>query len=170
MIIELKDKRIEERIKHLNKAIEIVGGNEILISDNSSSKIIEEIVKSVLEGKGSNILIKDREYTIEELYRIKIDFEKYFLKNKFKIISRIVEKIKKYNTELESKIREFKKTNSLEDFREISKEVEEKYKWEFDRFLLVNVESLDENKSYYGEYLSEKKKQLIDSIFVKLGI
>ena len=30
MIIELKDKKIEESLKHLRKAIEIVGGNKYL--------------------------------------------------------------------------------------------------------------------------------------------
>lgn len=170
MIVEIKDKRIEERMKHLNKAIEIVGGAEYLKEDGIESKILGDLIKSIFEGDVAKLNISDKEYTLEELFKIKTEFEKYFLKNKFKAILSIVQKIKKYNTQLESKIRKFKKSNSIEEFREISKEVEEKYAWEFDRFLLAKIDDPKDNIEYYGEYLSDKRKQLIDSIFVKLGI
>ena len=141
MIIELKDKRIEESVKHLKKAIEIVGGKEYLDNFNNDSEFIEDIINNVFL-KGQAILY----------------------------IGRICSKIKEYNTLLESKIRKFKKSNSIEEFREIVDEIEDRYKWEFDNFFLMYIDNLDENKNYYGEYLTEKKKQIIDSVLMNLGI
>ncbi|MGV3024202.1 hypothetical protein ACED96_00640 [Clostridium thermobutyricum] len=167
MIIELNDKKIEESLNHLGKAIEIVGG-EFQIEDREV--LVSQIIRNLFEKGSATIEILGKEYSIEELFLKKTEFEKYYLKNKIKTVRSIVEKIKKYNTELEGKIRKFKKINSIELLREINEEVEKRYKWEFDKFLLVNIENRDEEKNYYGSYLGEKKKQLIDSILVKLGI
>lgn len=167
MIIELNDKKIEESLNHLGKAIEIVGG-EFQIEDREV--LVSQIIRNLFEKGSATIEILGKEYSIEELFLKKTEFEKYYLKNKIKTVRSIVEKIKKYNTELEGKIRKFKKINSIELLREINEEIEKRYKWEFDKFLLVNIENRDEEKNYYGSYLGEKKKQLIDSILVKLGI
>lgn len=167
MIIELNDKKIEESLNHLGKAIEIVGG-EFQIEDREV--LVSQIIRNLFEKGSATIEILGKEYSIEELFLKKTEFEKYYLKNKIKTVRSIVEKIKKYNTELEGKIRKFKKINSIELLREINEEIEQRYKWEFDKFLLVNIENRDEEKNYYGSYLEEKKKQLIDSILVKLGI
>ena len=167
MIIELNDKKIEKSLNHLGKAIEIVGG-EFQIEDREV--LVSQIIRNLFEKGSATIEILGKEYSIEELFLKKTEFEKYYLKNKIKTVRSIVEKIKKYNTELEGKIRKFKKINSIELLREINEEVEKRYKWEFDKFLLVNIENRDEEKNYYGSYLGEKKKQLIDSILVKLGI
>ncbi|OPX48589.1 hypothetical protein [Clostridium thermobutyricum] len=167
MIIELNDKKIEESLNHLGKAIEIVGG-EFQIEDREV--LVSQIIRNLFEKGSATIEILGKEYSIEELFLKKTEFEKYYLKNKIKTVRSIVEKIKKYNTELEGKIRKFKKINSIELLREINEEIEKRYKWEFDKFLLVNIENRDQEKNYYGSYLGEKKKQLIDSILVKLGI
>ena len=167
MIIELNDKKIEESVNHLGKAIEIVGG-EFQIEDREV--LVSQIIRNLFEKGSATIEILGKDYSIEELFLKKTEFEKYYLKNKIKTVRSIVEKIKKYNTELEGKIRKFKKFNSIELLREINEEIEQRYKWEFDKFLLINIENRDEEKNYYGSYLGEKKKQLIDSILVKLGI
>lgn len=167
MIIELNDKKIEESLNHLGKAIEIVGG-EFQIEDREF--LVSQIIRNLFEKGSATIEILGKDYSIEELFLKKTEFEKYYLKNKIKTVRSIVEKIKKYNTELEGKIRKFKKINSIELLREINEEIEQRYKWEFDKFLLINIENRDEEKNYYGSYLGEKKKQLIDSILVKLGI
>ncbi|WP_317310550.1 hypothetical protein [Clostridium thermobutyricum] len=167
MIIELNDKKIEESLNHLGKAIEIVGG-EFQIEDREV--LVSQIIRNLFEKGSATIEILGKDYSIEELFLKKTEFEKYYLKNKIKTVRSIVEKIKKYNTELEGKIRKFKKINSMELLREINEEIEQRYKWEFDKFLLINIENRDEEKNYYGSYLGEKKKQLIDSILVKLGI
>lgn len=167
MIIELNEKKIEESLNHLGKAIEIVGG-EFQIEDREV--LVSQIIRNLFEKGSATIEILGKDYSIEELFLKKTEFEKYYLKNKIKTVRSIVEKIKKYNTELEGKIRKFKKINSIELLREINEEIEQRYKWEFDKFLLVNIENRDEEKNYYESYLEEKKKQLIDSILVKLGI
>lgn len=170
MVIEIKDKKIEESAKQLEKAIEIVGGIDYLKDINDESQLIEEIIRNVFSKGEALIFVEGRGYTVIELIELKVEFEKYFLKNKKKVISRIVSKIKEYNTLLDSKIRKFKKSNSIEEFREIVKEIEKKYAWEFDNFFLMYIDNIDENKNYYGKYLTEKKKQIIDSVLVKLGI
>lgn len=169
-MIEIKDKKIEESAKQLEKAIEIVGGIDYLKDINDESQLIEEILKNLFFKGEALVFIEGRGYDVSELLELKVNFEKYFLKNKKKVISRIVSKVKDYNTLLDSKIRKFKKTNSIEEFREIVKEIEDKYAWEFDNFFLMYIDNIDENKNYYGKYLSEKKKQIIDSVLVKLGI
>lgn len=170
MVIEIKDRKIEESAKQLEKAIEIVGGIDYLKDIKNESELIEEIIKSVFYEGSATIYIEGRGYTVKELIELKTEFEKYFLKNKRKVITRIVSKIKEYNTLLESKIRKFKKSNSIEEFREIVKEIEERYDWEFDNFFLMYIDNIDENKNYYGKYLTEKKKQIVDSVLMKLGI
>lgn len=170
MIIELKDRKIEESIKNLRKAIEIVGGKEYLNNIEGLENFVEDILSNLFIKGKANINIEGRRYEISELISLKIDFEKYFLKNKRQMIQRIVSKIKQYNTSLESKIRKFKKINSIEIFREIVEEIEKTYKWEFDNFFLVYIDNINEEKDYYGEYLTEKRKQIIDSVLVKLGI
>ena len=170
MIIELKDRKIEESIKNLRKAIEIVGGKEYLSNIEGLENFVEDILSNLFIKGKANINIEGRRYEISELISLKIDFEKYFLKNKKQMIQRIVSKIKQYNTSLESKIRKFKKSNSIEIFREIVEEIEKTYKWEFDNFFLVYIDNINEEKDYYGEYLTEKRKQIIDSVLVKLGI
>ncbi|MDY6012717.1 hypothetical protein [Clostridium sp.] len=169
-MIEIKDKKIEESAKQLEKAIEIVGGIDYLKNINNESQLIEEILKNLFFKGEALLFIEGRGYAVGELIELKVEFEKYFLKNKKKVISRIVSKIKEYNTLLDSKIRKFKRTNSIEEFREIVKEIEDKYAWEFDNFFLMYIDNIDENKDYYGKYLTEKKKQIIDSVLVKLGI
>lgn len=170
MIIELKDRKIEESIKNLRKAIEIVGGKEYLNNIEGLENFVEDILSNLFIKGKANINIEGRRYEISELISLKIDFEKYFLKNKRQMIQRIVSKIKQYNTSLESKIRKFKKSNYIEIFREIVEEIEKTYKWEFDNFFLVYIDNINEEKDYYGEYLTEKRKQIIDSVLVKLGI
>ena len=170
MIIELKDRKIEESIKNLRKAIEIVGGKEYLNNIEGLENFVEDILSNLFIKGKADINIEGRRYEISELISLKIDFEKYFLKNKRQMIQRIVSKIKQYNTSLESKIRKFKKSNSIEIFREIVEEIEKTYKWEFDNFFLVYIDNINEEKDYYGEYLTEKRKQIIDSVLVKLGI
>ena len=144
MIIELNDKKIEESLNHLGKAIEIVGG-EFQIEDREV--LVSQIIRNLFEKGSATIEILGKDYSIEELFLKKTEFEKYYLKNKIKTVRSIVEKIKKYNTELEGKIRKFKKINSIELLREINEEIEQRYKWEFDKFLLINIENRDEEKN-----------------------
>ncbi|MGL4847380.1 MAG: hypothetical protein ACRC28_00370 [Clostridium sp.] len=126
MIIELKDKKIDESLNHLGKALEIVG---VEFKEDDKEEVVRNIIRNLFENGKATIEASGREYSIEELFLTKTDFEKYYLKNKLKVVKRIVEKVKKYNTELEGKIRKFKKDNSSETLREINTEIEKRYKW-----------------------------------------
>lgn len=167
MIIELNDRKIDESLNHLGKALEIIGGE---FEVENKEEIVKDIIRSLFEEGSAKIKVNNREYTIKELFDIKTEFEKYYLKNKIKTVRRIVDKVKSYNTELESKIRKFKKNNSYELLMEINRDIEKTYKWEFDTFLLDKIENKEEDRNYYGEYLKEKKSGLIDSILMKLGV
>mgnify|MGYP004661795005 CR=1 FL=1 len=67
-----------------------------------------------------NMNINNIEYTINELIKCKQAYEIYFLKNKLTTLNSIVYKIKKYDTSLDSLIRKYKKSRSLEEYNEIT--------------------------------------------------
>ncbi len=79
MIIELNDKKIEESLNHLGKAIEIVGG-EFQIEDREV--LVSQIIRNLFEKGSATIEILGKDYSIEELFLKKTEFEKYYLKNK----------------------------------------------------------------------------------------
>ncbi len=176
--MEFKNRTLIEKINQLRKAIEIVGGNEVLKENGASdAEFIEHILLNVFEGKKININVNGCEYKIDELNRIKQEYEKYFLKNKSKATDAIVYKIKKYDTSLDSEIRKYKKTNSIEMYNNIYDTIENRYRRDINLVVLKEIDSsiveiltLEESQKYYGEYLSQKKKQIIHGIISKMGI
>ena len=86
-------------------------------------------------------------------------------------------KIKKYDTSLDSLIRKYKKSRSLEEYNEITKRIKKTYRLDINKLVLnsinseiLNKLSLEEQETFYGEYLSQKRKQIIDGVISKMGI
>lgn len=175
---KFKNSRMIEKCNQLNKAIEIVGGKEFLNTKiRDDIDMAEHIITSVFDGEEVKFDFTGVEYTIPELFKAKLQYEKNFLKNKAKVIDSIVYKIKKYDTSLDSEIRKYKKNNNIEEYNTIYSIVEKRYRRDINILVLSSIESdiieqlsLEEEDKYYGEYLTQKKKQIIHGIFSKMGI
>lgn len=165
-MLEINNKLIEEKIKQLKKAIEIVGGKEYLETFKNDNEIAELILQISLQEKNKGFIINNKSFEIKELQRIKLNYEKNYIKNKKVYLEKIKYKIKEYNTSLESLIRKYRKNQGIEEYRNIKQEIEIRYRKDINTFLLSEVENYNEEKEelYYGEYLKSKKEDFINSI------
>ena len=174
----INNKVLEEKIGQLKKAIEIVGGQEEIIDKwSNNDKIMNYIITKLFEEGKVTFNVCNKEYSINELLGIKLDYEKYFLKNKNKTIENIIQKIKKQDTSLDSLIRKYKKTRGIEEYNKMFSTLEKTYRRDINMIILrevdnVAVEALfaGEEEKYYGEYLNQKKKALLDGVISKMGI
>ena len=113
--------------------------------------------------------ILDNEYSINELMKIKLDYEKNYIKMKKTYLKKISYKIKEYNTYLDSLIRKYRKNGGLEEFRAIKEEIELRYSKDINLFLLnkIDIEEIN-SEDYYGEYLNSKKEDFINSLICNI--
>lgn len=173
--MEIKDRGLNEKINQLKKGLEIVNGKSNLLS-NDNSEILSYIIEKVFNDGVVKFNINNTDYTINELIKCKQAYEKHFLKNKSTTLNSIVYKIKKYDTSLDSLIRKYKKTRGLEEYNKIYAGINRTYRLDINKLLLssiVNIENisdLDEQEQYYGDYLNQKRKQIIDGVVSKVGI
>lgn len=175
---DINNKVLEEKVGQLKKAIEIVGGKEDIIDKWSDNKqIMNYIITKLFEEGKVTFNICDKEYSINRLLDIKLGYEKYFLKNKNKTIESIIYKIKKYDTSLDSLIRKYKKTRGIEEYNKIFSTLEKTYRRDINMIILKEIDSniieallFGEEEKYYGDYLNQKKKALLDGVISKMGI
>lgn len=173
--MKIEDRALEEKISQLKKGIEIVGGNNILSTDNN--EILSYIIEKVFNDGVVKYNINNTEYTINELIKNKQAYEIYFLKNKLTTLNSIVYKIKKYDTSLDSLIRKYKKCRGLEEYNKIFNGINKTYRLDINKLVLSSINSevvqdlsLEEQEVFYGEYLNQKRKQIIDGVISKMGI
>lgn len=163
--MEINNKILDEKVKHLKKAIEILGGNEYLNSIKTDNQLLEKVLISVFSKENGKLNINNKNLSVNEILSQKMDYEKNYIKTKKIYTEKIVYKIKSYNSSLETLIRKFKSSNSIELYREIEKEINVRYKMDIDTYILSKVGNLsDENSKYYGEYLKAKKYDFINTI------
>ncbi|WP_300857413.1 hypothetical protein [uncultured Clostridium sp.] len=174
--MEVIDRELKEKISQLEKGLEIVGGKFYLKLDDNN-KILNYIIKKAFNNDVINFNIYDTEYTISELIKCKQAYEIYFLKNKSITLNSIVYKIKKYDTSLDSLIRKYKKSKSLEEYNEITNKIKKAYRFDINKLVLSSINSeildrlsLEEQEAFYSEYLIQKRKQIIDGVISKMGI
>lgn len=174
--MEVIDRELKEKISQLEKGLEIVGGKFYLKLDDNN-KILNYIIEKVFNNDVINFNIYDTEYTINELIKCKQAYEIYFLKNKLTTLNSIVYKIKKYDTSLDSLIRKYKKSKSLEEYNEITNKIKKAYRFDINKLVLSSINSeildrlsLEEQEAFYSEYLIQKRKQIIDGVISKMGI
>ena len=166
--MSINENLLNEKINQLKKGLEIIGADKKLYS-KSNSDIINNILEMAFNGDSIKFTIENSDYTIDELIKCKQAYEKHFLKNKSTTLNSIVYKIKKYDTSLDSLIRKYKKTK-------IYAGINRTYRLDINKLLLssiVNIENisdLDEQEQYYGDYLNQKRKQIIDGVVSKVGI
>lgn len=174
-IMNINNNLLNEKINQLKKGLEIVGANESLYN-KTNDEIISNILDMVFKGESLNFNINDSQYTINELIQFKQEYEKHFLKNKLKTLNAIVYKIKKYDTSLDSLIRKYKKTRVLEEYNKIYASINKTYRLDINKLVLSsvlnieNITDLDEQEHFYGDYLNQKRKQIIDGVVSKVGI
>ena len=113
-MLTIDNKVIEEKIKQLKKAIEIVGGKSLLKEFKNNGDLANYILNSSFQGEKVIFEIMDNEYSVNELLKIKLDYEKNYIKNKKIYIEKITYKIKEYNTYLDSLIIKYRKNGGLE--------------------------------------------------------
>lgn len=166
-MLTINNKTIEEKIKQLKKAIEIVGGESFLKSLKNEGEFVDKIIESSFREE-SFIEINDRTYSIIELMKIKLDYEKTYIKTKKIYVEKIIYKINKYNTYLDSLIRKYKKIGGIEEYREIKKEIELRYEKDINNFILSKIEDSNLSNKYYGEYLNSKKEDFINLLISNL--
>ena len=177
-MIEILNKSMEENIQQLVKGIEILGGaSEVERIVGNDKNLVEYILEVALKGEVVKFELSNNEFSISEILSKKQEYEKYLLKNKMKAINAITYKINKYNTALDSLIRRYKKDRSIEGYNNIYKIISETYRRDINLYILkefnpeiIEAISIEEEEKYYGEYLTQKKKQIIDSVISKLGI
>lgn len=173
--MSINENLLNEKINQLKKGLEIVGADKSLYNKDNND-IINNIFDMIFNDNEIKFIIKDSEYTINELIKCKQNYEKYFLKNKLTTLNSIVYKIKKYDTYLDSLIRKYKKTRGLEEYNKIYSGINKTYRLDINKLVLSsivdieNISDLDEQDKYYGYYLNQKKKQIIDAIVSKVGI
>ena len=174
--MEVIDRELKEKISQLEKGLEIVGGKFYLKLDDNN-KILNYIIKKAFNNDVINFNIYDTEYTINELIKCKQAYEIYFLKNKSITLNSVVYKIKKYDTSLDSLIRKYKKSKSLEEYNEITNKIKKAYRFDINKLVLSSINSeildrlsLEEQEAFYSEYLIQKRKQIIDGVISKMGI
>lgn len=177
-MVEIYNKNVEEKIGQVKKAVEILGGYDVVNSEFSSNeKVFSYIIEKVFKEDKITISINNIEYSINELLKLKLDYEKYFLKNKNKTIDGIIYKIKKYDSSLDSMIRKYKKSKNIEEYNSIISTIEKTYRRDINILVLnfigqdtVERMLLGEDEKYYVEYLKQKRKTIIDSVISKVGI
>ena len=81
-MLTIDNKVIEEKIKQLKKAIEIVGGKSLLKEFKNNGDLANYILNSSFQGEKVIFEIMDNEYSVNELLKIKLDYEKNYIKNK----------------------------------------------------------------------------------------
>ena len=168
-MLTIDKKVIEEKIKQLKKAIEIVGGKSLLNEFKNKGDLANYILNSSFKGEKVIFKIIDNEYTVNELLKLKLEYEKNYIKNKKIYIEKISYKIKEYNTYLDSLIRKYRKNGGLEEFRSIKEEIDLRYYKDINNFLLNKIGSdIDSSNDYYGEYLESKKEDFINSIICSI--
>ena len=174
----INNKVLEEKIGQLKKAIEIVGGKEDILNNwSNNNEIMNYIINKLFKDDKVTFNINNREHSINELLAIKLEYEKYFLKNKNKTIESIIYKIKKYDTSLDSIVRKYKKTRGIEEYNKMFSNLEKTYRRDINMIILKDIDNnvveyllIGEEEKYYGEYLNQKKKALLDGVISKLGI
>ena len=173
--MNINNNLLNEKINQLKKGLEIVGANENLYN-KTNDEIINDILDMAFKGETLKFTINDSEYTINELIQLKQEYEKHFLRNKLTTLNSIVYKIKKYDTSLDSLIRKYKKTRGLEEYNKIYASINKTYRLDINKLVLSsvnnieNITDLDEQEHLYGEYLNQKRKQIIDGVVSKVGI
>lgn len=168
-MLTIDNKVIEEKIKQLKKAIEIVGGKSLLDEFKNNGDLANYILNSSFQGEKVTFNIMNNEYSVNELFKLKLDYEKNYIKTKKVYIEKIVYKIKEYNTYLDSLIRKYRKNGGLEEFRSIKEEIDLRYHKDINSFLLNKIDSEIENSNdFYGEYLGSKKEDFINSIICSI--
>ena len=173
--MNINNNLLNEKINQLKKGIEIVGANENLYN-KTNDEIINDILDMAFKGETLKFTINDSEYTINELIQLKQEYEKHFLRNKLTTLNSIVYKIKKYDTSLDSLIRKYKKTRGLEEYNKIYASINKTYRLDINKLVLSsvnnieNITDLDEQEHLYGEYLNQKRKQIVDGVVSKVGI
>ncbi len=168
-MLTIDNKVIEEKIKQLRKAIEIVGGKSLLDEFKNNGDLANYILNSSFQGEKATFNIMNNEYSVNELFKLKLDYEKNYIKTKKVYIEKIVYKIKEYNTYLDSLIRKYRKNGGLEEFRSIKEEIDLRYHKDINSFLLNKIDSEIENSNdFYGEYLGSKKEDFINSIICSI--
>ena len=163
-MLTIDDKVLEEKIKQLRKAIEIVGGKNFLDEIKDNENLSRYILNNSFKGDKIIFEIMEMKYSIEELMKIKLDYEKNYIKTKKIYLEKIIYKIKEYNTYLDSLIRKYRKNGGLEEFRSIKEEINLRYSKDIDSFLLNKISNYDNSESFYGDYLNSKKEDFINSI------
>ena len=174
--MEIKDRGLNEKINQLKKGLEIVGGKSALLLEDNN-EILNYIIEKAFNDGVVKFNINNIEYTINELIKCKQAYEIYFLKTKLTTLNSIVYKIKKYDTSLDSLIRKYKKSRSLEEYNEITNRIKKTYRLDINKLVLNSINSeildklsLEEQEAFYSEYLSQKRKQIIDGVISKMGI
>lgn len=174
--MEINDRVLNEKINQLTKGLEIIGGNSIL-SFEDNNEILNYIIEKVFNDGVVKFNINDTEYTINEIIKCKQAYEIHFLKNKLTTLNSIVYKIKKYDTSLDSLIRKYKKSRSLEEYNEITNRIKKTYRLDINKLVLSSINSeildklsLEEQEDFYNDYLNQKRKQIIDGVISKMGI
>ncbi|MDU5107942.1 MULTISPECIES: hypothetical protein [unclassified Clostridium] len=168
-MLTIDNKVIEEKIKQLKKAIEIVGGKSLLNEFKDNGDLANYILNSSFQGEKVIFKVMDNEYTVNELLKLKLDYEKNYIKNKKVYIEKISYKIKEYNTYLDSLIRKYRKNGGLEEFRSIKEEIDLRYCQDINNFLLNKIgKEIENSTDYYGEYLESKKEDFINSIICNI--
>lgn len=173
--MNINNNLLNEKINQLKKGLEIVGANENLYN-KTNDEIINDILDMAFKGETLKFTINDSGYTINELIQLKQEYEKHFLRNKLTTLNSIVYKIKKYDTSLDSLIRKYKKTRGLEEYNKIYASINKTYRLDINKLVLSsvnnieNITDLDEQEHLYGEYLNQKRKQIVDGVVSKVGI
>ena len=144
--MSINENLLNEKINQLKKGLEIIGADKKLYS-KSNSDIINNILEMAFNGDSIKFTIENSDYTIDELIKCKQAYEKHFLKNKSTTLNSIVYKIKKYDTSLDINKLLLSSIVNIE-----------------------NISDLDEQEQYYGDYLNQKRKQIIDGVVSKVGI
>lgn len=177
-MLDVTEKVLMEKVNQLKKAIEVVGGKRLLENEyDNDIQLLNNIVLQAFSKESIEFVINEKTFTIMELMNRKLEYEKAFLKGKIKTLQSIVYKIKKYDTGLDSVIRRYKKTRSIEDYNKIYETLEKGYRRDINLLVLMEIDlktleglTIEEEKVYYGDYLSQKRKQIIDSVISKMGI
>lgn len=175
MVLTL-DKKIEEKLKQINKAMEVVGGKPYIDSFQNENDLYSKIVYDTFANGTFIFSSNGIEYSMDALLKAKNEYEKHLIKNKNKVVSEVIYKVHNYGQDIETLIRKYKKSQSIEIFREIEELINKRYGKILDKHILhfvndSNINHIDFNsEEYYGEYLKEKKKEMILLIFKKLSI
>lgn len=174
--MQMGNKVLDEKISQFKKAVEIVGGKDLL-KGRSDQELFDYIIDKVFNEEAVKFNINNKDYTIKELIKEKQCYEKNFLRNKSTTLNSIIYKIKKYDTSLDSIIRKYKKTRGLEEYNKIYSGIIKTYRLDINKIVLSSINSdvmenlgLEEQESYYIDYLNQKRKQIVDGVISKMGI